>query len=440
VKYTPGEIDAGRTQTLMQLLRELSVATNPGDVMRSFSRHYWALRPIEYMMSLSTKGLPEGSYRITRQIDVAQVLAGNAVVAPTQTWRHRDQIPVHRGGFLWEMIRDKQPVLLDELHVPDDPVLGDALAGMRSAMFLPLFDEGEPRYWNVPFRARPRAFTQQDLENSMMVANLTGSNNTRLLLVEEIRQLNQTLQRQFEEVAQVQRSLLPRKTPDIPGLEIATSYLTSDQAGGDYYDFIPLPGGRWAIIIADVSGHGAAAATVMAMLHGIIHAYNGPLEPDAVVRYANTRLLYAGIEGTFVTALLGVYDPEACTLTYARSGHNPPILKDGRTGAVTFLDGGGGLPLGVFEPYEITSETITLKPNDTLVLYTDGITEAMDSRRDMFGPERLDAALTECSGAPDCVVDSVHSALFKHTGAMTRRDEQTLVAIRFVGPKHRQAS
>lgn len=430
MKYTPGAVDAGRTATLIQFLKELSLATDPAQVMSSFARHYWSLRPVDYMISLSTKGLPEGQYRVTRQIDVARVLAGKAAVVQNQPWKRRDQIPVHSGGFLGEMIREGRPVLLDDFSVPDDPVLGDAIAHVHSALFLPLYDEGEPRYWNIPFRARPKAYTQQDFENSMIVANLTGGNNTRLLLMEEIRNLNRTLERQFEEVAEVQRSLLPRKIPEIPGLEIATSYLTSDQAGGDYYDFIHLPNGRWAFVIADVSGHGAAAATVMAMLHGIIHAYSGPLEPDAVVRYANTRLLRAGIEGTFVTALMGVYDPPARTFTYARSGHNPPILKDGRSGAVSFLDGAGGLPLGVLEPYEISSETLTLRPNDTIVLYTDGITEAMNAARDMFGPERLDIALTACSGAPDCVVDSVHSALFKHTGSMSRKDDQTLVAIR----------
>ena len=430
MNYTPGVSDPARTSILIQFLKELSLATEPAQVLGSFARHYWALRPIDYMMSLSTKGLEDGKYRITRQINVAQVLAGNAVVVPTQPWRHRDQIPIHSGGFIGTMIREGKPTIIDELDVAQDPVLGDSIEGMRSAMFLPLFDEGEPRYWNIPMRATPRAFTQNDLEYSMTIANLAGGNNTRLLLMEEIRKLNQALQRQFEEVAQVQRSLLPRNTPDIPGLEIATSYLTSDQAGGDYFDFLGLPDGRWGIVIADVSGHGAAAATVMAMLHGIIHAYSGPLEPDAVVRYANTRLLNAGIEGTFVTALMAVYDPSNRSITYARSGHNPPMLKDGRTGAVSFLDGAGGLPLGVFEPYDITSETLRLRPNDTLVLYTDGITEAMNAARDMFGPERLDVALTHCSGAPDCVVDSVHSALFKHTGSMTRADDQTLVAIR----------
>jgi phosphoserine phosphatase RsbU/P len=152
-----------------------------------------------------------------------------------------------------------------------------------------------------------------------------------------------------------------------------------------------------------------------------------------VLRYANRRLLDAGIEGNFVTAFFAVYEPKKGLFIYARSGHNPPLLKSGRTGALRHLDGEGAPPLGVLEPYEITSETIQLEPMDTVVLYTDGITEAFNANHEMFGSARLDAALTGCSGSPDCVVDSVHAALYQHTGSRTRVDDQTLVALRYVG-------
>jgi sigma-B regulation protein RsbU (phosphoserine phosphatase) len=286
----------------------------------------------------------------------------------------------------------------------------------------------------MAFRTDPRFYTTEHLEQSLLVANLTGGTNTRLLLMQEIRKLNAQLKHEFEEVARVQRALLPRQIPNIAGLEIATSYLPSDQAGGDYFDFFKFENDTWGILIADVSGHGAAAATVMAMLHGILHAYQGPgRSPDAVLRYANTRLMEAGIDGTFVTAFLGIFDPATGRLNYARSGHNPPILKDGKTGQVTTLDGAAALPLGVLEAYDISMATLQLKPQDTVILYTDGITEAMNATREMFGPERLDESLTICSGQPDCVVDSVHGALFRHTGTLNRRDDQTMVAIRYSG-------
>lgn len=423
-----------RIDVLLDMVRDISTATQPSQVLTAFARYYWDLRPTDYMVSLSTKDLPDGQYRITRQINIAQIRRGlGNVPAPV---RSREEIPVHEGGFLGEVVRLGRPQLIHDLDLRGDPVLGDELAGMRSAVIFPLYDDGHPRYWTIQFRAAPNAFSFDELEQGLLVANLAGGNNTRLLLVDEVRKLNAALQAQFEEVARVQRALLPRQTPDIPGLEIATSYLTSDQAGGDYYDFFRFEDGTWGLLIADVSGHGAAAATVMAMFHGILHAYSGPTKsPDAVLRYANRRLVDASIEGTFVTAFLGIYDPRTGTLSYARSGHNPPMIKDGRTGALRTLDHNGGLPLGVFDPYEITGDTLQLKPNDTLVLYTDGITEAFNAQREMFGPGRLDEALTHCTGAPDCVVDSVHAALFRHTGSLSRVDDQTLVAVRYHGTK-----
>lgn len=426
--------DNPRINRLVQMVSAISLAQTPREMLSAFSEHYWHLRPSDYMISLSTKGLPEGQYRITRQIDIAAIRSGRTPLAVADPWGAKGQIPVVSDGFLGEVIAGKRPLILHDLNVRNDPVVGDALAHLGSAIIMPLYDEGHPRYWNLAFRKGPAAFSVEDLEQSLLVANLAGGTNTRLLMVEEIRKLNAALRREFEEVARVQRALLPRETPHIPGLEIATSYLPSEQAGGDYFDFFPFEDGTWGILIADVSGHGAAAATVMAMFHGILHAYSGPgKSPDAVMRYANKRLLEAAIDGTFVTAFLGVYEPDTGRVTYARSGHNPPVFKRGDTGAVSILDGAGSLPLGVLEPYDISMACIQLEPMDTIVLYTDGITEAMNAAREMFGPEGMDAALTECSGAPDCVVDSVHGALFKHTGSLSRKDDQTLVALRYRG-------
>jgi len=231
----------------------------------------------------------------------------------------------------------------------------------------------------------------------------------------------------------VQQALLPREIPKIPGLKIATSYLTSDEAGGDYYDFFPAPNGTWGVVIADVAGHGAAAATVMAMLHAILHGYRGPdFAPDAVLRYANSRLEACRIESTFVTAFFGVYDPATGRLEYARAGHNPPRLKQRDGGGVRAVDGAHGLPLGITRDYEMRSGSLDLRVGDTLVLYTDGITEAFSAEREQFGIHRLDGALVGCSGEPDCVVDSVHKALYKHTRSLAREDDQTIVAIRRV--------
>lgn len=432
------EIDLLRDERMRQIsamLRAMSVASTPAEVMSAFARWYWSLRPIGYMVSVSTRDLPPGRYRVTRAINVEDVLAGRAVPSRHEPWRSRDLIPVHEGGAIGGWIADGRPKLIRGLRLADDPVLGDAVAPFRGALVLPLYHQGEPVYWNIQFRRDADAFDTAEIESAFMIGNLAGGNNTRLLLVQEVEALNARLRGQLEEVARVQASLLPRGKPAIPGLAIETSYIPSDQAGGDYFDFLPFDDGTWGILIADVSGHGPAAATIMAMLRGILHAYAGADRgPDAVLAYANDRLVEAGIEGTFVTAFFGVYDPRDASFRYARAGHNPPILKSGRTGSVAFLDGAGALPLGITAGAAFERERVTLAPGDTLVLYTDGITEAMSPSREMFGPARLDEALTACSGVPECVIDSVHTALFAHTGTKRHADDQTIVALRYTGP------
>jgi sigma-B regulation protein RsbU (phosphoserine phosphatase) len=436
--------DNPRVERYTQMVCEISLARSPRDVLMAFSRHYWQLRPSDYMISMSTRGLPDGHYRVTRQIDMAALRAQASSLEALDPWGDRPPAPPRTGGFLGELIRRQRPLIVHDMNVRNDPVLGDALAQMGSAVVLPLYDQGHPVYWNLAFRKEPDYFAAEHLESSILIANLTAGTNTRLLLMDEVRTLNAALRREFDEVARIQRALLPRQVPAIKGLSIATSYLTSEQAGGDYYDFFPFQNGAWGLLIADVSGHGAAAATVMAMLRGILHAYRGPAAPDAVLRYANAQLLEAAIESTFVTAFLAVYEPGAATITYARAGHNPPRVKRGRDGTVTSLctckadgkdppESADGPPLGLFDPYEISSHMLALRPMDTLVLYTDGISESMNAAGDLFGPDRLDHALATSSSEPARLIEAVHAALVHHTGHRPRRDDQTMVVVRYEG-------
>lgn len=428
--------DNPRIELLLDMVRDISRATSPTHVLTAFSQRYWRLRPVDYFLSISVRRLEPGQYKVTRRVRTADVLAGRVSASDADPWRDWDRMPTYRGGFLGRAIDPPEPKIFHNLHITGDPALGNDVADMGSCIVNPLFDNGEALNFAVAFRRDPTAYTVDELEQALVTGNLVGGTNRRLVLVEEVRKLNEALRGQFEQVARLQRALLPQKLPDIPGLQIATSYLTSDEAGGDYYDFFPLDDGRWGILIADVSGHGAAAAAVMAMLHAIVHGFCDPDQsPASVLRYANHRLVQSNLEGSFVTAFFAVYDPAQGTLTYSRAGHNPPRRKDGRTGEVTPIDGAATLPLGVFEPYEAENETIDLRPDDTIILYTDGITEAFNQGREMFGTGRLDESLLGCSGAPDCIIDSVHAALYRHTGLRTRADDQTLVALRYVGTR-----
>jgi sigma-B regulation protein RsbU (phosphoserine phosphatase) len=422
-----------RIAIIMEMLEDVSRATDPNDAVAIFSQRMWRIRPIDRLISISQRELPPGKYKVTRRYKRADNGDRVPLGAEINPWRDWHSLPTHEGGFVGAVIARGEPQLFHDLDVTADPALADEIAGMGSCIAIPFMDQGKITNWTFHFRRDPKGYTLDDLEQQLLIGNTFGSMIKNLVSIDQINKLNAALRQQFEEVARIQQSLLPAKLPDIPGLSIATSYLTSEQAGGDYYDFFEIPGGTWGILIADVSGHGAGAATVMAMLHAILHTYPGMLDdPSSVMRFANRRLVASRMDGAFVTALFGIYDPARRTFSFARAGHPLPRVKDTVTGSVRALEGHGGLPLGITDEYDIQHEVVQLRQGETIVLYTDGITEEFDARRRMFGVEGLDDALRLCSGEPDCVVDTVHSALFKHTGRRTRADDQTLVVMKVV--------
>lgn len=419
------------------MLREITNASNSHDVLLSFMNRYRHLRPLEAFVGVRPEPGRPGMYRVTYSYG-----------ARDQNWlehKPRDvspqalaKLPLHVGGVIASMIADQNPKVAHDVDFSGDTALHGLAGVVASVMALPLFEGDAVTEWVLSFSTRANEFSPEDVSRALLTSNLLAAANRNLDSLHTIRRLHNQMRDQLDQVARVQQSLLPARLPDIPGVEISTSYLTSDLAGGDYYDFFALPGGRWGVLIADVSGHGPAAATVMAMLHAILHAYSplgdpkAAIDPAAVMEFANERLLAAGLEGAFVTAFFAAFDPITGELVYANAGHPPPIVKTA-SGGLRRLDASACLPLGIDRPLGAASVAITLSQQDSLILYTDGITESFSPTGEMFGVEGLEKALAACSGEPDCVVESVHAALFAFVGSATRADDQTLVAMRFHG-------
>jgi sigma-B regulation protein RsbU (phosphoserine phosphatase) len=419
-----------------EMLREITRAGNSQDVLLTFMHRYRKIRPVDAFMGVRPEPGRPGAYRILysycseegwmdrqpRDVDPAAIA----------------KLPVYEGGFVAEMIADPTPKYVYDVDFSGDPALDDLTDVLHAVMVLPLFEGDKVEEWVFSFSTRNEPAAIEEISRALLTSNLLAAANRNLDSLQTIRRLHSQMRDQLDQVARVQQSLLPAMLPDIPGVEISTSYLTSDLAGGDYYDFFALPGGRWGVLVADVSGHGPAAATVMAMLHAILHAYSpmsdpaAAIDPAAVMEFANERLLAAGLEGAFVTAFFAVFDPIGGEFVYANAGHPPPIIKLAN-GQLRELNESASLPLGIDRPLNAVSVTTTIGQQDTVIMYTDGITEAFSPSGVMFDTERLEAALDNCSGAPDCVVESVHAALFAHVGSATRADDQTLVAMRFHG-------
>ena len=198
---------------------------------------------------------------------------------------------------------------------------------MRSLMALPNYDQGQALNYAVVLRADADAFDPETLPERVWMSNLFGRATSNLVLRQELERAYKVVDRELHRVAEIQRSLLPKVLPEIPKLSVAAHYQTSQWAGGDYYDFFELSGGKWGLLIADVSGHGTPAAVMMAITHAVAHSHPGdPEPPSALLEHVNDRMtrLYTADGAAFVTAFYGIYDPATRALTYASAGHNPP--------------------------------------------------------------------------------------------------------------------
>lgn len=411
----------------VELLQRVSRFTEPVDVQREFAGLLKFDRWFDGMISLSVRGLPSGRYKITRLN-----LDDDVGTITLNAWAQWNQIEAHTGGFIGEAIATPEPKIFQNMRVRDDPVLGDRLERFGSCFANPLFDDGEPLNWSLTFRFGAEAYTADDVVTALLRGNLIGRMTKTLVVAKQVRELNAKLTRQLEEIAQIQRSLLPDRLPSVPGLSLATSYLTSNEAGGDYYDFFDMDRGRLGVIVADVSGHGAGAATVMAMLQTILHGFQERRKgPAAMLEHANRELLRKKIESSFVTAFAGVFDLERGTLTYSNAGHNRPEHRRPDGSTIT-LNAAASVPLSVTDNPEYEDAVTPIAAGQTVLLYTDGITEAFSPppEREMFGTRRLREALARCSGEPDCVIESVHKRLYEHTNSRDRADDQTLVALK----------
>ncbi|HEY4589427.1 MAG TPA: PP2C family protein-serine/threonine phosphatase, partial [Thermoanaerobaculia bacterium] len=233
---------------------------------------------------------------------------------------------------------------------------------------------------------------------------------------------------ELEIARELQRDLLPRDLPAVPGYQFAHSYRTANEVGGDFYGLVSLPDGRLALMVADASGHGMASGLVMAIANATWQtALDLDPSPERVVALLNRTLVRTGTTRTFMSAFYGLLDPATGTMEYVCAGHPFPLLR--RAGGRTEELGNGGFPLGLRDPLPIASHTVTIEPGDLLLLYTDGLPEALDAQGSTaFGYEKVQAAL-QLGGTPQQVHDAIRHSFDLHVGDEALRDDLTLLVI-----------
>ena len=214
---------------------------------------------------------------------------------------------------------------------------------------------------------------------------------TQRKLAEEERLSHQKVAQELALAGRIQASFLPSDTPYVPGWQLAATLVPTRETAGDFYDYIPLPNGKLGVLVADVTDKGMAAALYMALTRTLIRTYavEYDKQPELAFSAANRRILTDTHSDLFVTVFYGIIDPVTGILTYCNAGHNPPYLFRTQNGDAVQALHRTGIPLGVYEDETWSQGIVQLIPGDTLVLYTDGITEAQDRQERFFGKERL---------------------------------------------------
>jgi serine phosphatase RsbU (regulator of sigma subunit) len=276
-------------------------------------------------------------------------------------------------------------------------------------------------------------FVEEDIDLLSGVAAQAGILITNAQMHEQAlhqREVEQDLKLAIE----VQKAFLPQAPPNSPGYEVESYYQAANHIGGDYFDYIHLPDGRIGIVVADVVGHGVAAAMFMAKLSAETRfCLAGDQDVARAIEKLNDRMSALEVE-RFITFLLVVIDPASDHVTIVNAGHMPPIVRNAKSGEITEPgEEESGLPIAIDSGMEYEAVTCKVDAGDVLLLYTDGINEAMDAADNEFGIE----AIREIAGQEDqtkTIKDRVVEAVLKHVGNAPPFDDMCLVVIRRTDP------
>jgi serine phosphatase RsbU (regulator of sigma subunit) len=241
------------------------------------------------------------------------------------------------------------------------------------------------------------------------------------------------LRRDLEGAKDVQKAFFPPRTLSIPCISCATFYQPAYGIGGDYYDLLSLPGGRWGIAIGDVSGKGIGAALLMASLQASLRAQalHSHLDLSTLIADVNRLVYESSPAHLFASLFYGEYEPSTRTLKYVNAGHNPPIVLRWRNGSCElYLLKAGGIPVGIDADSAFSSSSFHFEIGDVLLAYTDGITEAENRDGELWGMQRLSNLLRSCNGATsEQIIERILNEVSTFANGQKQRDDVTLVVM-----------
>jgi sigma-B regulation protein RsbU (phosphoserine phosphatase) len=346
---------------------------------------------------------------------------------------YRNKGPVSKKDPVIKAAFEGQAVVLDDMRVDSRVRYHEATVkeGLVSQLTVAMTFKNQRIGVLRLYSPRPKRFYEDDITLARLVAGQCA------VAIMNARFYSQALEgariaEQMRLGAVIQRRMIPEKAPCMCGLDVAAIYQPCFQIGGDLYDFIQLDEHIISVGIADVIGKGIPAAMMMSMFRGVMRAYaDGGYERhsfDDIVDKLNRVACRECRDGEFITLFMANVDVEAMKMTYCNCGHEPALHI--RSGKVTELDT-GGLVLGVMEEAKHEVETVTLQDADTVLLYTDGLIDAMNFDNELWGKERMLEAVSghlDCSA--DCMIRNILGYRRRFVGLARQIDDTSIVAIK----------
>ncbi len=425
------DVEAAPSNTVVSTLNDVSPAQS-----MSNDRHAEAL--VKAGRELAGHRPLNELFQLILDLSVEAVGGSRAVL---MTLEHEDLVPrANRGeGFRIsktvrdQVLRDKNSLLVRDTAMDEVFKLQASIVMQRVRSFMAVPLQTNEKVIGLLYIDMPditREFSKEDLSLLTVMANVAAIRIEHARL-NEVEQAERLMAKELSQAGEIQRRLLPAAAPQVPGMDLAGYNLPCRTVGGDYFDFFRLSDGKVAIVVGDVAGKGMPAAMLMSSLQARLQILVETDEnPSSIVTRLNRSISGNCPDNRFITFFLAIIDPPTGEIRYCNAGHNPPLLV--RASGLTEKLEGGGIILGILPIAQYSEHRIVIESGDTLVLYSDGVSEAMPAGSDEeFGEMRISMSILNRASLPSSkLIDGVIEDLQLWCAGTPYADDVTLLIVK----------
>jgi len=352
-----------------------------------------------------------------------------------QVDRTRDQMPYRVGAHItgW-ILKNKQPLVIENLATDERFKASEQEAKeIRSVLCVPIWSQAKLIGILMMMNKKTHEpFNADDLRLLSIIAAQSGQLIRNSQLQEEAME-KKRLEFELSLARRIQTNLLPKTAPITPHLDIASYFNPAEEVGGDYYDYFSLGDQQISIVIADVSGHGPSAAMMMTMVKGILHSIVQQFSSaEHSLSEINSIIARIAPREIFITMMFLIFDLNKKVLRFSNAGHNPIVYYNSQIRSCQLIEL-KGCALNLVKKCDYEVKEIAFQPNDLFLIYTDGVTEAINENQELFEEPRLIQAVEEAaSKSADEIIHHIKSRLFAFAGKAKQADDVLMIAIKIL--------